>query len=46
MTIASSSYWNMSLALKRGDILEDEEGIRTFTTLAENMAYLLKQAAK
>lgn len=46
MTIASSSYWNMSLALKRGDILEDEEGVRTFTTLAENMAYLLKQAAK
>ncbi len=46
MTIASSSYWNMSLALKRGDLLKDEEGVATLETLADNMVFLIKQTAK
>lgn len=43
MIIPTSSYWNMTLAQKPGDVQEDAEGIRTFTTLAENMAWLLKK---
>lgn len=46
MTIASSSYWNMSLALKRGDLLKDEEGVTTFETLADNMSFLIKQTVQ
>jgi len=43
MVIASSSYWNMTLATKPGDIQKDAEGIATFETLGKNMAKLLKQ---
>jgi multimeric flavodoxin WrbA len=43
MAIASSSYWNMTLALNPGDVQQDEEGIQTFQTLGKNMAKLLKQ---
>jgi multimeric flavodoxin WrbA len=43
MIVPGSSYWNMSLALQPGDIQKDEEGIRTFKTLGQNMAHLLKK---
>lgn len=43
MIIPSSSYWNMTLALKPGDVQKDAEGIRTFENLGKNMAQLLKQ---
>ena len=43
MPIATSSYWNMTLALEPGDVQKDEEGIQTFQTLGKNMAKLLKQ---
>ncbi len=46
MTIASSSYWNMTLSLNPGDVQKDEEGIQTFQTLGKNMAKLLKQRDK
>lgn len=45
MTIATSSYWNMTLALHPGDVQKDEEGIDTFKTLGKNMAKLVKQRA-
>ncbi len=43
MPIATSSYWNMTLALEPGEVQKDEEGIQTFRTLGKNMAKLLKQ---
>lgn len=43
MVIPGSSYWNMTLSLQPGDIQKDEEGIRTFKTLGQNMAYLLQK---
>lgn len=43
MSIPSSSYWNMTLALEPGDVQKDEEGIQTFQTLGKNMAKLLRQ---
>jgi len=43
MIVPGSSYWNMSLALQPGDIQKDEEGIRTFKTLGQNMASLLQK---
>jgi multimeric flavodoxin WrbA len=43
MIIPGSSYWNMTLSLEPGDVQKDEEGIRTFQNLGQNMAKLLKQ---
>ena len=42
MIVPGSSYWNMTLALQPGDIQKDAEGIRTFKTLGQNMAHLMK----
>jgi multimeric flavodoxin WrbA len=43
MIVPGSSYWNMTLSLQPGDIQKDEEGIRTFKTLGQNMAHLLQK---
>ena len=43
ITICTSSYWNMTLALEPGDVQKDAEGIQTFEVLGQNMAKLLKQ---
>ncbi len=42
MVVVSSSYWNMSLALRKGDYDGDSEGVETMVTLGENMAWVLK----
>ena len=43
MIVPGSNYWNIVNALKPGDILADEEGIRTLKTLGKNMAWLLRK---
>ncbi len=43
MYVASSSYWNMSLAAAPGDHEKDAEGVKTMETLGENIAYLMKK---
>jgi len=43
MIIPGSSYWNMTLARNPGEVMNDEEGIRTFQNLGKNMAWLLKK---
>lgn len=42
MPIVSSQYWNMVHGSKPEDVLQDEEGLQTMRTLANNMAWLLK----
>ncbi len=41
--IPTSIYWNMGIGEKKGEIKKDEEGMRTFKILGENMAWLLKK---
>jgi len=41
MMIVGSSYWNQGVGKEKGDVLNDEEGLRTMKKLAENMAWLL-----
>lgn len=41
MIVPGSSYWTFALGKAEGDVLNDEEGIKTMTTLGENMAWLL-----
>jgi multimeric flavodoxin WrbA len=43
MIIPGSSYWNLSLAWRKGDFEKDKEGIRTMRVLGENMAWLLRK---
>lgn len=45
MIVPGSSYWNMGIGREKGDVEEDEEGIRTIKTLGQNMAWLLKKLA-
>ena len=43
MIIPGSSYWNVAIGREKGDVLKDEEGIKTMRVLGENMAWLLKK---
>jgi multimeric flavodoxin WrbA len=43
MIIPGSSYWNMAIGREIGDVLGDDEGIRTMKPLGQNMAWLLKK---
>jgi len=41
MIIPGSSYWNLAIGREKGDVLKDEEGMKTMKVLGENMAWLL-----
>jgi len=43
MIVPGSSYWNIAFGREKGDVLKDEEGIRTIRTFADNIAWLLKK---
>lgn len=45
MPVASSQYWNSVHGRKPGEAAEDEEGLQTMRTLAENMSFLIKSIA-
>jgi multimeric flavodoxin WrbA len=41
MIIPGSSYWNIGIGRNKGEVLQDEEGMKTMRVLGENMAWLL-----
>jgi multimeric flavodoxin WrbA len=43
MVIATSSYWNLGIGRTPGEVLKDEEGMKTMETLGQNMAWLMKK---
>lgn len=43
MIVPGSSYWNIGIGRNPGEILNDEEGMKTFRDLGHNMAWLLKK---
>ena len=43
MIVPGSSYWNIGVGHKKGEIDSDKEGMETMETLGRNMAWLLKQ---
>ena len=45
MPIATSHYWNCIHGGKPGDAVEDEEGLQTMRSLAENMTFLINSIA-
>jgi multimeric flavodoxin WrbA len=43
MIVPGASYWNLGVGREKGDVAEDEEGIRTMEVLGQNMAWLMKR---
>lgn len=41
MIIPGSSYWNIAIGRQKGEVLKDDEGMKTMKDLGENMAWLL-----
>ena len=41
MIVPGSTYWNIAFGRKKGEVLDDEEGMDTIRTFAENVAGLL-----
>jgi multimeric flavodoxin WrbA len=46
MIVPGSSYWNLGIGREKGEVAEDEEGVRTMRTLGENIAWLLERVAE
>jgi len=42
MVVPGSTYWNVAFGREKGDVLRDEEGLRTGWNFGKNMAWLLK----
>jgi multimeric flavodoxin WrbA len=43
MIVPGSSYWNVGVGLRPGDVEKDEEGLETMDDLGRNMAWLIKK---
>lgn len=43
MIVPGSSYWNIAIGNKKGEVEKDEEGMKTMDDLGRNMAWLLKK---
>jgi len=43
MIVPGSSYWNIGIGGKKGDVEKDEEGMKTMEDLGKNMAWLMKK---
>jgi multimeric flavodoxin WrbA len=43
MIIPGSSYWNVGIGMKKGEVEGDEEGMKTMEDLGRNMAWLIKK---
>ena len=41
MIVPGSTYWNIAFGRKKGEVLDDEEGMDTIKTFAENVAEVL-----
>ncbi len=43
MVVPGSTYWPIAYGREQGEVLKDEEGMKTIVSLAENFAWLLKK---
>ena len=41
MILAASSYWNIGIGKNPGEVLNDQEGVKTMKDLGTNMAWLI-----
>ena len=45
MIVPGSCYWNVGVGREKGEVENDEEGVRTMQVLGENMAWVLRRIA-
>jgi len=45
MIVVGSTYWNIAFGREKGQVLQDEEGLRTVDRFAENLAWLAAKLA-
>jgi multimeric flavodoxin WrbA len=45
MIVPGSRYWNIGIGRDKGEVAEDDEGMKTMDVLGENMAWLLGKVA-
>jgi len=45
MIVPGSTYWNIAIGRRKGEVAEDREGLDTVRTMAANMAWLMKKLA-
>lgn len=43
MIVPGSTYWNFAVGREKGDVLQDEEGLRNMKDLGQNIAWLLEK---
>jgi len=43
MIVPGSTYWNVAFGRGKGEVLKDEEGVRTIKNFAHNLAWLVKK---
>jgi hypothetical protein len=43
MIVPGSSYWNVGIGQKKGDVEGDEEGMEIMEHLGKNVAWLIKK---
>lgn len=43
MIVPGSTYWNIAFGWKRGEVTEDEEGIKTVRNFGERVVWLIKK---
>lgn len=43
MIVPGSTYWNIGIGREKGDVKDDEEGIKTMKNLGKNISWLLKK---
>jgi multimeric flavodoxin WrbA len=43
MIIPGSSYWNIATGREKGEVLNDEEGMKTMRVLGENVAWMVEK---
>jgi multimeric flavodoxin WrbA len=41
--VPGSTYWNVAVGREKGEVVQDEEGLKTAWTFAKNMAFLIKK---
>jgi len=46
MVVPGSSYWNLGIGHRKGEVENDAEGMRTMEDLGRNMAWLLKKLGR
>ena len=42
MIVVGSDYWNMAFGREKGEVADDEEGVRTVRKFGENIALVIK----